>query len=190
MRKVKGLQNACIPPNQLNLIFQSRIIWRDLATWLRAYIASKDGGLGDVEAIWEKINELLLKSSSIFSLAFGEQVAEQYLSLLINYINTLDSLIDAQVNEDTNAESEYTKQLYKNSDEMAAFLADLNPFWIEDKWKNLFYQFNQRTIEQSATFLNKDFKRNVDIFDSILNLTSVIGDYFSRGILDYLTFSG
>lgn len=190
MRRVKVLQNSCIPPSQLNLIFQSRIIWRDLSTWLRAYIASKHGGLGDIEAIWEKINELILKAANIFSLVFGDQVANQYLSLLTNYFNVLSSLIDTQVSGDTNAESEYTKQLYEISDQIAAFLSETNPYWVEDQWKKLIYQFNQRTIEESRTFKSKEFRRNVNIFDSILNLTSEIGDYFSQGILNYLTFSG
>lgn len=189
MRLVNVLQTSCIPPSQLNLIFQSRTIWRDLATWLRAYLASKHGGLGDIEAIWEKLDELLIKSTNIFSLVFGEQFADQYVTLLSNFNNILDALINAQINGDTNAINEYTKQLYENADQIAAFLSKVNPFWVESEWKNLLYQFNQMTIEQSNTFLNKDFRKNIDIFDRILNLTSTIGDYYSQGILDYLNFS-
>ncbi|WP_312648815.1 hypothetical protein [Aminipila sp.] len=189
MRLVNVLQTACIPPSQLNLIFQSRTIWRDLATWLRAYLASKHGGLGDIEAIWEKLDELLIKSTNIFSLVFGEQFADQYVTLLSNFNNILDALINAQINGDTNAINEYTKQLYENADQIAAFLSKVNPFWVESEWKNLLYQFNQMTIDQSNTFLNKDFRKNIDIFDRILNLTSTIGDYYSQGILDYLNFS-
>nr|WP_315021690.1 hypothetical protein [uncultured Aminipila sp.] len=189
MRLVNVLQTSCIPPSQLNLVFQSRTIWRDLATWLRAYLASKHGGLGDIEAIWEKLNELLIKSTNIFSLVFGEQFADQYVNLLSNFNNILDALVDAQIKGDTDAVNEYTKQLYENADQIAAFLSKVNPFWVESEWKNLLYQFNQMTIDQSTTFLNKEYRKNIDIFDRTLNLTSTIGDYYSQGILDYLSFS-
>lgn len=189
MRSVKVFQNECIPSSQMNLIFQSRTIWRDLATWIRAYLAIKHGGLGDVEAIREKLDELRIKSVNIFSIVFGEQLADQYVRLSSDFNRILDSLIDAQISGDTEMINEYTKQLYENADQIAAFLSQINPYWVESKWKDLLYQLNQKTIEESATFQNGQFRENIDIFDSILKLTSIIGDYYSQGLVNYLNFS-
>ncbi|MBE6033320.1 MAG: hypothetical protein E7222_01320 [Clostridiales bacterium] len=190
MKRIKVLQDSCIPPSQLNLIFQTRTVWRDLATWIRAYLASKHGGLGDKEAIREKLDELMLRSTNIFSLVFGEEFANEYIDLSTNFLNLLDALVDAQISGDVDAINEYTRQIYENSDRIAAFLARVNPYWQENRWRDLLYQFNDRTIEQSNTFLNQQFRENINLFDRILNLTSTIGDYYSQGILDYLTFSG
>lgn len=189
MKSVKAFQNSCIPPSQLNLIFQSRTVWRDLSTWLRAYLASKHGGLGDKEAIREKISEVLLKFSNILSLIFGESYADEYIALLNNYINTLDLLIDAQIQGDADAVNKHTKELYESADQIASFLSKINPYWVESEWKSLLYQFSEKTIDESTTFQNKEFKENVDVFDRILNLTSLIGDYYSQGLLNYLNFS-
>lgn len=190
MRTISVLQQTCISPNQLNLLFQSRTLWRDLATWLRAYIASKHGGLGDQEAIWEKLTQLLLRAATNFSLVFGEQYTEEFINLSSDFLNTLDNLFDAQISGNAEAEEEYIAQLYKVSDEIAQFLSRANPFWVESEWKNYLYQFNEKTIIESSTFLTQEYRRNIDIFDSILNLTSRIGDYYAQGILDYLTFYG
>ncbi|WP_312092196.1 hypothetical protein [Aminipila sp.] len=190
MKRIKVLQDSCIPPSQLSLIFQTRTVWRDLATWIRAYLASKHGGLGDKEAIREKLDELMLRSTNIFSLVFGEEFANEYIDLSTNFLNLLDALVDAQISGDVDAINEYTRQIYENSDRIAAFLARVNPYWQENRWRDLLYQFNDRTIEQSNTFLNQQFRENINLFDRILNLTSTIGDYYSQGILDYLTFSG
>nr|WP_315025210.1 hypothetical protein [uncultured Aminipila sp.] len=189
MRSVNVLQEPCIPQNQLQLMFQSKIIWRDLSTWIRAYLASKHGGLGDKEAVRYKLDELLIQSVNIFSLIFGEQSADQYVSYSSNFINNLDFLVDAQIDGDTDAVNEYTKLLNENSEQTAAFLAEINPYWSESKWKDLLYQFNHKTIDQSTTFFNKEFKENIDIFNRILILTSTIGDHYSQGIVDYLAFS-
>jgi hypothetical protein len=40
-------------------------------------------------------------------------------------------------------------------------------------------------IDEATTFLMKDYTRNIDIFDSILSLTNIIGDYFSEGLTNY-----
>ncbi|QIB68354.1 hypothetical protein Ami103574_03055 [Aminipila butyrica] len=190
MRLIGKLQGSCIPTSQLNFIFQSRTAWRDMSTWIRAYLASKHGGLGDTETIRNKLKELTHKYVGTFSMIFGEHVAEQYILMLTEYMDLFDKLIDAQIQEDQAAIEEYTRLLYANTDQRAAMFASLNPYWSESEWKNLLYQFNQKTIDQSTTFHNKEFRQNVEIFDSILNLTSLIGDYFSSGMLSYLTYSG
>ncbi|QAT41976.1 hypothetical protein [Aminipila luticellarii] len=189
MTLIRMMQTSCIPESQLNLIFQSRTAWRDLATWMRAYLASKHGGLGDIDAIRGKLNDLLIRFTSTFSLIFGEYLADQYVILLSNALNIFDALVDAQIRGDEDAVAEYTRQLYENTDRRAAFLAEINPYWVESEWKNLLYQFDQKTISQSTTFQNGQFRQNVEVFDSILNLTSLIGDYYSTGLLQYLTFS-
>ncbi|QHI72522.1 hypothetical protein [Aminipila terrae] len=68
-------------------------------------------------------------------------------------------------------------------------MSKINPYWVESEWKSLLYQFSEKTIDESTTFQNKEFKENVDVFDRILNLTSLIGDYYSQGLLNYLNFS-
>lgn len=189
MKPVKRLQGSCIPSSQMNLIFESRMIWRDLANWIRSYLVSAYAGFGDKAHVEEKIKSVLLKNYSIITLIFGDEYSEQYNNLISDFVSILRSLIDAQINGDTIAINEYTKQLYENADRRAAFAAQVNPFWLESDWKNYLYQFIEMTINESNTFLNKDYSKNVDIYDRILLLTSKMGDYYSKGLIDYLTYS-
>ncbi|QHI71754.1 hypothetical protein [Aminipila terrae] len=174
----------------MNLIFESRIIWRDFANWIRAYLISVYAGFDNQPAVEEKINAVILKNSNILSSVFGEQIAGQYVELTSNFFSIVKSLVDAQRKGDAEAVDEYTKQLYENADQRAAFLSEINPFWLESEWKNFLYQFIQMTIDQSTTLLNKDYEKNIEVYDKILNLTSKMGDYYAQGILDYLTYSG
>lgn len=190
MKSVSEFQGICIPSGQLNLIYEARTIWRDLATWIRAYLVSIYAGFGNKEAVKEKLSKIPMEFLNIFHVIFGDQIAEAYSTLLFHYITTLESLVEAQINGDANAVSEYTRQLYENADQRAAFLSKINPFWVETEWKNYLYQFIQLTIEESTTFLNKEYTRNIDVFDRILNLTAVMGDYFSKGLINYLTYTG
>nr|WP_315025315.1 hypothetical protein [uncultured Aminipila sp.] len=189
MRRVRRCQNICIPINQVNLIFDSRTIWRDLTIWLRSYINTKHGGLGDIDAIKGKLNEVLVRSTNIFSLIFGEQSADEYVKFWINFINYLDKLIEAQISGDMDTVNKYKDKLQGNSVQTAAFLANINPYWSESQWIELLSLYNQMSIDQSTALLNKDDKKDIYVFDKLLTLSSRIGDYYSQGILDYLIYT-
>jgi hypothetical protein len=190
MISTSEFQGSCIPSGQLNLIYKSRTIWRDLATWMRAYLVSIYAGFGNQEAVKEKLNNIPIEFKNIFSTIFGDQIADTYSTLLSSYITSFESLVTAQINGDANAVNEYTRQLYENADQRAAFLSKINPFWVETEWKNFLYQFNKMSIDESTTFLNKEYTRNIDVFDRILNFSSAMGDYYSQGLINYLTYSG
>ncbi|MHC1724068.1 MAG: hypothetical protein AB9836_12795 [Aminipila sp.] len=187
MKSVKRLQDATIPLNQTELVFQSRIIWRDLANWIREYLVSTYANYGIQVEAEKKIKAIFLKNNSIISTIFGGQYSEEYSNLISEFVSNLKSLVAAQIKGDVNAVDEYTKKLYENADQRAAFAAKINPFWEESVWKSLLYEFIEMTIEESTTLLKKQYTKNIAIYDNILNLTSRMGDYYSKGIFDYLT---
>ncbi|WP_312647601.1 hypothetical protein [Aminipila sp.] len=189
MRRVRRCQNICIPINQVNLIFDSRTTWRDLTVWLRSYVHTKQGGLGDLDAIKEKLNAVLVKSTNIFSLIFGEQSADEYVDLWNNFINYYDKLIEAQISGDMETVNKNKEKLQENSVQTAWFLAHINPYWTESEWIELLSLYNQMSIDQSTALLNKDDKKDIYGFDKLLTLSSRIGDYYSQGILDYLIYT-
>ncbi|QHI71761.1 hypothetical protein [Aminipila terrae] len=190
MQHTKEFQNVCIPINQVNLIFDSRTIWRDLTIWLRSYINLKHGGLGDEEATKAKLEELLIKSINIFSIVFGEKYADEYVTISTPFINYLGMLIEAQISGETDTVDDYKNRLQILSAQAAAFLSHINPYWEENQWIELFSQYNQMSIDQSTALLNKDDKEDIYVFDKLLSLSSKIGDYYSQGILDYLMYAG
>ena len=173
-----------------NIVFRGRIIWRDIATWIRAYLVyvylESDPELQQL--VVDKLMSVPDEFSDMLRLFFGDKAAEDYNTMLTNYIALLINLINAQKNGDAAAVDEYIKQLYQNVDERAELLSKINPFWEKTKLQNLIYTFTQMTIEEINTFLTKDFKRNLQIFDRILNHTSVMGDYIAEGIENYLQY--
>lgn len=189
MESIKKLQGTCIPESQMNLVFESRLIWRDFATWIEVYLISVFAGFGNQDSVEEKLRTVIIKFSNILSTVFGGEVADQYVSLISNYISTFKSLVASQVSGDTEALKEYTGQLYTNTNEIASFLAGINPFWTERDWNALFDKFNQMIIDESLAFLDNEYTKNIESFDKILNLTSIMGNYYSKGLLNYLTYS-
>lgn len=191
MVHINELQEYNLTSGQMNLLFRMRIIWRDIATWIRSYLVSvyQNSDPELKQNIIDKLYNVPMEYVTVLRLFFGDMVANEYSRLLSNYITILISLIDAQQSGDAAAEAEYTKQLYENVDQQVDFLAQINPFWQKEILRSLFYNFTDMTIEESNTFSSQDYSRNVNLFERILNHSTVIGDYLTKGLVSYFTYS-
>nr|WP_315021795.1 hypothetical protein [uncultured Aminipila sp.] len=190
MISIKQLDFSSVPKNQMDLVFEARMIWRDLATWIQSYLVSVFAGFGNQDSIEAKLKGVTLEFGDVLSTVFGGEFGEQYENLITNWLNTFKLLVFSQINSDINAINGYTKQLYDDIDQIAIFLSEINPFWIENEWKALLYRFNDMIIKELSAYMNKEYTNAVESFDSLLNLTSIIGNYYSNGLLNYLTYSG
>jgi hypothetical protein len=170
---------------QMNFIFRARMLWRDLATWLRSYKVSLYGGVGNTDEISQRLFRVPLEYGNILKVFFGDQATEQLINLLTQYIAILQSLFIAQYNNDINEINNLTQQAYQNVKTTAALLASVNPYWTQSEWVTLLTLFTDLQIQESTTFLTEDYAKNNDIFDRILSFTNIMGDYFSEGIINH-----
>jgi len=170
---------------QMNFIFRARMIWRDLATWLRSYKVSLYGGVGNTDQISQRLFQIPLEYGNILRVFLGDQATEQFINLLTQYIAILQSLFAAQINNDVDAINNLTQQAYQNVNSIAALLASINPYWTQGEWMTLLTLYTGLQIQESTTFLTQDYAANNDIFDRILSFTNIIGDYFSEGLINY-----
>ena len=174
-----------------NLVFRGRMVWRDIATWIREYLIyvylESEPELQQI--IVEKLMSLPQDYGNMLRIFFGDKAANEYTILFTNYITLLIILINAQKNGNADSVNEYTKQLYQNSDERAEYLSKINPFWQRSTLQSLIYNFTGMTIEESTSFLSKDYKKNTKLFERLLSYSSVMGDYLAEGILNYMKYS-
>jgi len=94
------VQYPCYTPAQINFIFRSRMLWRDLASWLRAYLVSLFAGIGDLEAVSQRLYRIPAEYGLMLKVFFGDQVTEQFIALLSNYIVNIEALFTAQKNNE------------------------------------------------------------------------------------------
>jgi len=187
---ISQFQGFNITPEQMNLLFRIRIIWRDIATWMRAYLIytflNSDPVLKQAAA--EQLNNLPTAYRNVFKQYFGDKVADEYVNRLSDYIRLLISLIDAEKSGDTYAINEYTRQIYLNVDNRVNLLSKINPFWQKETFLDLLNNFTKMTISEITTFANKDYLRNTDLYKSILSYTDSMGDYIADGLVKYLAY--
>ena len=164
------------------------MVWRDLASWLRAYKTGLFyGGDGNTEELSRRLFRIPVEYGSILRVFFGNQATEQFIFLSTQYLTILQALFTAQSNNDIDAVNDLTQQAYQTVNRWADFFASVNPYWTRGEWVALLSAFTAMQIEEMTTFLTGDHAKNVDVFDRLLSLTTVIGDYFSKGMIDYFT---
>ena len=180
-RKVSDPDN--IVTGQMNLIFRGRMLWRDMAMWLTIYMFALFGGYPNVQTIADQIYKLPFEYGNVMKLIFGDKVSDDYINLVSQYVIILEYLFYYQLTGDQNNAGNYTQQLYQNISQRAAFLAQINPYWQESTWRTLLTTFNNMILEESTALLTKEYEKSIDIFNNLLSQSSIIGDYFSEGIL-------
>ena len=71
----KSLQNT-ITYGQMNLIFQSRALWRELVMWSRIYLDSRIAGIGMTEDVFKRIYSIPTEFGNVLRIVFGDQAAD------------------------------------------------------------------------------------------------------------------
>lgn len=85
----------CITYEQMGLIYDIRMFWYELFTWTRAYMLSRYRGIGNVDAVKARLNQVPAEFIDALQQVFGLNL-EAYLEILNTYINLIDDLITAQ----------------------------------------------------------------------------------------------
>lgn len=185
IRKHQEEQNY-LTYGQLNLITSSRFNWALLAAWTREYIHSVADGLSNVQEIGDRLYRVPVDFYNLVLPFVGKANADRVLNLTSLRQITLMSLINAMKNNDVETVNANTIRLYQLADELAVFLAQINPYWSQDTWRNLFYQNIRMNLDLASSYLSGNHEKDIAVYDDLLQHSSVLGDEMARGMFRYL----
>ena len=177
----------CITYSQMNLIFNARIYYRRLTTWTRAYLISRYFGIGTPEELFGRLYLESLDIGKMMELIFGHESSNRYSQLLSQFPIALRDLIDAQLEGNNEAVRQNIDRLYLNVNQRAAFLEEMNPYWSQAEYRDLFDAYIQHTLEAANAISSQDFTKDIEIYDELTELTNKMGDTFAQGIYEYIT---
>lgn len=177
----------CITYSQMNLIFNSRIYYRRLTTWTRAYIISKYFGIGSDEELFGRLYLESLDIGNMLQIIFGREYAEQYSSLVSQFAFAFRDLQAAQLAGDTEAVDQNVARIFQNAKDRAAYLAALNPYWSEAEYTELLSTYFRLIIEDVNAIITGDYSRDIELYSILTAHTNRMGDTFAKGLYDYIT---
>lgn len=180
-------QEQCITNEQMSLENNFRLIMTRLAILSRAYISSVLTGLGDPSAIALKLFNLPSNMKFNIETAFGRTIGDEIIRLLSVNLIYLQNIVNAVSANDTGLTEQNIKSLYQNTDYLVKYLSQINPYWNENQWKVLLYNYNKDLIDDIESQKVMGFNNDLDIFDKLLPDALEIGKYFADGIGQYMS---
>jgi hypothetical protein len=177
----------CITYEQMDQIYRIRMFWFELILWVRAYMISRLRGIGKTDEVYARLRQVSLDFVDNLEKFFGTHPAEGALLEHLNtYIDLTADMITAQKEGDQAEIDRLARLLYQNANQRAAAITSINPFWSEAEWRTRLYDLLRNTIDESSSILAGDYSRNLDIFNTLMDLAENASGYFAQGLVYYL----
>lgn len=169
--------------NEMMLSNQMRLLWEQHVYWTRLLISGIVFGSPDVEQTKAR---LLLNPSDFaaaFSQFYGREAAGEFADLFTSHLTIAAQLV-TEAKAGNNAEAAATERSwYQNADQIAAFLADLNPYWNMREWQEMLYDHLAMTKAEAVAFITGNYAESVAVFDRIELEALEMADRMTEGIL-------
>ncbi len=160
-----------------------RKLWEEHVFWTRLTILSIVFELPDVDLVTKR----LLQNPKDFELAlsplYGNIIASKFAELLTNHLVIAAQLVKAAKAGDNTTALDAEKSWYANADEIAAFLASINPYWSQSNWKAMLYEHLALTKTEAVNMITKNYSEGISTFDKIENQALEMADVMSYGIV-------
>jgi hypothetical protein len=147
------------------------------------FIISAAADLGDLQNAAQR----LLRNPSDFETElrkyYDADKAEKFKKLLTEHLTIAAQLVtDAKKGNDA-AVNETRKKWYQNADEIAEFLASINPCWSKKEWRYMLFIHLKMTEDEAVYRLTKQYVPDVPNYDNIVSNALEMADMMSNGII-------
>ena len=173
----------CISKRELEIIKRFRLLWNQHSGWTIMAVNAIVLNLPNEE---ETVNRLLKNPCDFgktLSNFYGRRVGYRFMELLTEHLTLAADLIKANLACNTKEAEEICKKWYQNGNEIAKFLARINPFWSESKWRDMFFEHLKHVDDNAITLMNKEYQKNIESSDILEAQAMEMADMMSQGII-------
>ncbi|MDN5339770.1 MAG: hypothetical protein PWQ30_879 [Euryarchaeota archaeon] len=182
-----GMNNTTAPLVYSEEEFELRTtmdkLWTEHVVWTRMYIISSLEDAPDTNATAER---LLLNQEEIGDAIkpfYGEEAGDNLTALLKEHILIAVDIIEAVKAENTSQVEAGSARWNQNADDIAAFLADANPYFDESAIRDALYLHLAMTNDEVVARVNGNYTADIETYDEIYDQILVLSDTLSDGIV-------
>ena len=168
---------------EIDIMNEMRRLWEEHITWTRMTIISMVENLADVDLVTKRLLRNPSDFATLLKALYGDEVASKFEGLFTNHLVIAAQLVKASMSGDKTAALDAERRWYANADEIAAFLASINPYWSEKIWKEMMYEHLALTKSEVVNRINKYYAADILVYDKIQTQALKMADIMSEGIL-------
>lgn len=169
--------------NRQKIINKMRKLWSQHVYWTRFFIISTAEDLPDLKYVTDRLLENPGDFAKVLKIFYGDKKSNQFKKLLTEHLQIAGELVNAAKDSDTEKADELRKKWYANADDIAKLLSVINPYWSEQKWRDMLYSHLDMTEKEAGFRLKKEYQKDIKIFESIEKEALEMGDYMAFGII-------
>jgi LysM repeat protein len=170
----------------MDLVNFFRMLWEQHITWTSNVM---DAIIFELP-LQEQVTQRLLRNAQDFANAlmpfYGEEAAQAFADLFTQHITIAAEVIQAAKAGDTDALTETNTRWYQNADQIAAFLANINPNWSEEDWSAMLEEHLNLLSQRVNDMVMQNYEEAVNIYDDIQLQALEMADMMAEGI--YMQF--
>lgn len=176
-------QGHCISQAEVDYRNEMRSLWEEHVAWTRMAIISLVFDLPDIEFVLKRLLRNATDMGNMIRRLYGDLVAQTYTDLIQQHLLIAADLVKAAIAGDQQAVAEADKKWHENADEIAVFLNSVNRFLPEEVVRDMFYEHLALTTEEAVAMINKDFQKDIDVYDAIEKQARQMADAISDAMV-------
>lgn len=168
----------------LRLHDQMRLLWIQHVEWTRMSIIAFAAGSAGFDANAARLIKNQADIGNASKPYFGDAAGDHLTALLEVHISTAVEILRAAKAGDTAALDDAISRWYANANEIADFLASLNPeSWSRGDMRRLMTTHLDQTLVEATAELTGDYAASASQYDEIEAHILVLADELSGGII-------
>ncbi|OZU87613.1 hypothetical protein CIL03_16120 [Virgibacillus indicus] len=176
-------QDQCVSQAAVDLMRDNRSLWEEHVAWTRMTIISLTYNLPDLEFVIARLLQNATDMGDMIRPIYGEAAADTYAALIQEHLLIAADLVNAAIAGDEQAAMTAEQMWYNNADEIAVFLSSINRFLPEEEVRAMFYLHLDLTKQEAVFMINKEYQKDVAIYDEIEEQAREMSDTISEAMI-------
>ena len=160
-----------------------RRLWMGHVLWTRFFITSTAFKNPDIKFVTERLLQNPGDFAEVLRPFYGAENASRFKKLLTDHLLIAADLVNAAKAGDTCLVDKLRIKWYANAEDIARFLACLNPFWSEVRWRKMLFDHLKMTEDEAVFVLTGQFERSIKEYDRIQAQALDMADFMTNGII-------
>lgn len=178
-----GRCRRCITQAHLDLNNRLRTLWEQHVFWTRLFINSAAFNLPDIGFVTQRLLRNPRDFEVLLKPLYGQQIAASFATLFTSHLTIAAELVQAAIAGNAAVVADAERRWYQNADQIAAFLAHINPFWSEQEWRRMLREHLALTQQEAVAVITGDYATSTALLDKIEVQALEMADMMTEGIV-------
>ncbi|SDN12671.1 hypothetical protein SAMN05518871_103364 [Psychrobacillus sp. OK028] len=176
-------QHYYISKAAVDFLSMNRLLWLEHVNWTRMTITSIVFNLPDLPSVQARLLQNATDLGNCLRPFYGDQIADKYAELIKEHLVLAAELVTAAVKGDTKKAEEKEKEWYRNADDIAIFLSNINPYLTNAEVQRMFYKHLALTKQEAVYMIQKNYEEDIKVFDQIEAEALEMSDMIAQAII-------